>query len=125
MAIPSGISHARLKLAPVGPVVCESCSVADRPLARMRGLMGRAGLDSGQGILLSPAPSIHTFFMRFAIDALFLDAELRVLRIVPGLRPWRAASCRGARVVVELPAGEAKRRGVSVGDHLELEQERA
>ena len=103
-----------------GALVCGSCAVADRPLARMRGLMGRRGLESGEGILLRPAPSIHTFFMRFAIDVLFLDADMRVLRVVEALRPWRARSCRGSRVVIEMPAGEAARRGVTVGERLEL-----
>ncbi len=100
--------------------VCERAVLADRPLSRMRGLLGRRELASGEGLLLTPAPAIHTAFMRFAIDALFLDAELRVLRIRARLAPWRAASQRHARFVLELPAGEAARVGVEVGDRLEL-----
>jgi hypothetical protein len=56
------------------------------------------------------------WFMRFAIDAVFLDREDRVLRIVSHLRPWRVAGCKGAKAVVELPAGECERVGVSPGD---------
>jgi uncharacterized membrane protein (UPF0127 family) len=98
--------------------------LADRPLARMRGLMGRSGLPAGEGLLLRPAPSIHTAFMRFPIDALFLDRSLKVLAVVERLRPWRTASKRSARAVLELAAGEAARRGVSVGDRLELRDRR-
>jgi uncharacterized membrane protein (UPF0127 family) len=86
----------------------------------MRGLMGRSGLPAGEGLLLSPAPAIHTAFMRFPIDALFLDRELRVLKVVEQLRPWRIASERRAHSVLELSAGESGRRGVQVDDRLEL-----
>lgn len=101
-----------------GVVVCEECLVAATPLARMRGLLGRRSLPSGEGILLRPAASIHTFFMRFSIDVVFLDDDLRVVAISPDLRPWRAASKRGARAVLELPAGECARRGLRLGDRV-------
>ena len=71
-------------------------------------------------MLLRPASSIHTFFMRFPIDAVFLDEELRVLRVAPALGPWRAVARRGARAVLELPAGTCERRGVREGDQLVL-----
>jgi uncharacterized membrane protein (UPF0127 family) len=96
--------------------------LADGPLLRMRGLLGRASLPAGQGLLLTPAPAIHTAFMRFPIDALFLDSELRVLGIVRRLDPWRVASQRKARSVLELRAGETERLGVAVGDVLELRE---
>jgi uncharacterized membrane protein (UPF0127 family) len=102
-----------------GGAVCVS-ELADRPLPRMRGLMGRRGLPAGEGLLLSPAPAIHTAFMRFPIDALFLDRDLRVLKLVERLRPWRVASEHRAYSVLELSAGEAARRGVKVDDRLEL-----
>lgn len=102
-----------------GECVCVS-ELADGPLRRMRGLMGRRGLPAGEGLLISPAPAIHTAFMRFPIDALFLDRNLRVLDIVTELRPWRFASARRARAVLELSSGECARRGVAVGDRLEL-----
>jgi uncharacterized membrane protein (UPF0127 family) len=103
-----------------GDVVCDRCVVADSPVSRMRGLLGRDELRQGEGLLLRPASSIHTFFMRFPIDAVFLDGGLRVLGISDELRPWRAASRRGARAVLELPAGETARRGLEVGDSLRV-----
>jgi uncharacterized membrane protein (UPF0127 family) len=84
----------------------------------MRGLLGRRSLDDGEGLLLEPASSVHTFFMRFPIDVVFLDREGSVSKIVENVRPWRAAGCRGARSVVELSAGEAGRLGLRVGTRL-------
>lgn len=104
-----------------GAVLCTRCVVADTPLRRLRGLLGRRALASGEGLLLRPACSIHTAGMRFAIDAVFLDGEHRVLRVAEDMRPWRLASCRGARSVLELPAGtcaeHAVRPGTRVGLH--------
>lgn len=101
-----------------GEVVVDQCVVADSPGSRLRGLLGRSELRPGEGLLLRPASAIHTCFMRFPIDAVFLDRELRVVGISEDVRPWRAASRRGARIVLELPAGEAGRRGLGVGDRL-------
>ena len=101
-----------------GTVVCERVTLADRPLARLRGLLGRDGLDSGEGLMLRPASAVHTYFMRFPIDVVFLDRALVVLGIADEVDPWRAASRRGAKAVLELPAGESSRRGLTVGDQL-------
>ncbi len=103
-----------------GRVVCERCLVAETPLARMRGLLGRRGLASGEGLLLRPASSVHTFFMRFPIDVVFLGARGEVLKVASNLAPWRAAAARGAKAVVELAAGEAERRTIREGDRLDL-----
>ena len=103
---------------PDGRVVCERCLVAARPLRRMRGLLGRRSLPPDEGILLRPAGSIHTAFMRFPIDAVFLDRELVVVGIASDLPPWRAAGRKGAHAVLELAAGESGRRGVRVGEQL-------
>ena len=98
--------------------MCERCVLADTALARMRGLLGRRVMPSGEGILLRPASSVHTAFMRFAIDAVFLDRDLRVLKIAENLRPWRAAARPRSHAVLELPAGESGRCGLSPGDQL-------
>lgn len=103
-----------------GRVVCERCAVADNPLTRARGLLGRRELPPGEGILIRPAGSIHMFFMRFAIDAVFCDRELTVLGVAANLRPWRVAARRRAKVTIELAAGEAERRGLAPGTRLRL-----
>lgn len=101
-------------------VVCERCDVADAPLRRLRGLLGRGGLGPDEGILLRPAPAIHTWFMRFAIDAIFLDKELKVVGVSREVRPWRFARARGAHSVIELAAGESRRLGIVVGERFTL-----
>ena len=101
-------------------VVCERCLVADSPWARMRGLLGRRGLESGEGLLLRPTGSVHTFFMRFPIDVVFLSRDGEVLRIAQALSPWRTAGARRAKVALELAAGDAERRGIRVGSRLDL-----
>jgi len=102
-----------------GEVVCERCELADTPLKRMRGLLGRSGLDEGEGMLFRPAGSIHMFFMRFPIDAVFCDRDLVVVGIEHDLEPWKTARRKGAKVVIELAAGAA--RGLEPGDRLFLE----
>lgn len=102
-------------------VVCASCSVADTMWARLRGLMGRRDLERGQGLLLKPSGSVHTCFMRFPIDVVFLNRALEVLAVSPAVRPWRMRAHRGARAVLELPAGEAERVGIGPGERLTVE----
>jgi uncharacterized protein len=104
-----------------GTVVCARCLVADSAWARSKGLLGRASLDADEGILLRPAGSIHMFFMRFPIDAVFLDRDMHVLRVAAGLKPWRMASKRGAKAVLELPAGRCAHVGLAEGDLLVLD----
>ncbi len=101
-----------------GNVLCEQVEIADSALPRMRGLLGRRSLPSGEGILLQPAPSIHTAFMRFRFDVVFLDASLRVIRTVEHVRPWRVVIARHAASVLELAAGEIARRKVQLGDQI-------
>ena len=101
-----------------GTVVCERCELATSPIARMRGLLGRSSLAPGEGMLFRPAGSIHMFFMRFAIDAVFCDRDLVVIDVARDLQPWRTAARRGAKVVIELASGAAS--SVQAGDRLSL-----
>jgi hypothetical protein len=101
-----------------GRAVCERCHVADSFWRRFRGLMGRAELPHGEGMLFRPGGSVHMFFMKFPLDVVFCDRDLNVLAIRPGLRPWRTAGAPRAKVTIELAAGEAARRGVEPGTRL-------
>jgi uncharacterized protein len=101
-----------------GAVVCANCVLADTPWTRLRGLLGRTGLEADEGLLLRPVASIHTFFMRFPIDVVFLDRGYAVIKVVREVRPWRFAAARRAKVVLELPAGAAARARLAVGDRL-------
>ena len=87
--------------------------------ARTVGLLGTAVLASGEGLWIEGAPSIHMFFMRYAIDAVFVDRGGRVTKVVPNLRPWRVVWwARGARDCLELPVGTAESSGTTKGDTL-------
>ena len=105
-----------------GRVVCQRCTVADSILTRTKGLLGRSELAPDEGLLLRPANSVHTAFMRFAIDVVFLDRQLKVLDVRASVPPWRVAARRGARAALELGAGEASRRGIAVSDTLRLQE---
>jgi hypothetical protein len=77
----------------------------------------------GQALVIDPCTSIHMFFMRFPIDVLYVDRENRVVRVQARIKPWRVGPLytRGARFVIELPAGAIEASGTQVGDHLVLE----
>jgi uncharacterized protein len=100
-----------------GRIIAESVRVADTYFRRLRGLLGRR-LREGEGLVLRPSFSVQTSFMRYPIDVVFLDQDQTVVEISPSLKPWRTASCRAAREVVELRAGECERRGLRVGDRV-------
>ena len=90
--------------------------------SRMVGLLGRTRLDVGDGLLLSPAWSIHTWFMRIAIDVVFIDEQGRVLRVYPELPAWRLVSgTREAHTVLEFGAGTLALAPLVPGDVVRLE----
>jgi hypothetical protein len=103
-----------------GAVVCARCEVADGLWTRSRGLLGRRSLEEGEGMLIRPAGSVHTFCMRFPIDCVFVDRELVVVGVSAAVPPWRTARAKGAKTTLELPAGTAAAAGVSLGDELRL-----
>jgi uncharacterized protein len=87
----------------------------------MRGLLGRKPLAADEGLLLTPCSSVHTSFMRYPIDIVFLESDLTVLGIREHVKPWRMAGWVGARSVLELPAGACEQRGIRPGDKLTLD----
>jgi uncharacterized protein len=100
-----------------GQLVCR-CRVATSFASRFRGLMGVAQLPLGNGLLLPGTSSVHTHFMRFPIDVVFLDSGRRIVSLVPTLKPWRLAAAKGAASVLELAAGECERLGLAEGEVL-------
>ena len=97
--------------------------VANGFFQRLRGLMGRKKLPQGQGLLLLPCNSIHMLFMRFPIDAVYVDENFVVKKIVRNLRPWLGISvCLGARAVIELNAGDAEFFSLETGSKIIFSQ---
>ena len=102
-----------------GDAMVSSARVADSLAARLRGLIGSAPLGPGDGLLISPCSSIHTFWMSFPIDVIYLSSAQEVEGIDHSLAPWRLGSFhRNVHSVLELPAGTAEALGVRVGDRL-------
>jgi uncharacterized protein len=100
-----------------GAVLVRHGRVASRFWSRLRGLLGTRELLPGDGLLITPCSSVHMFGMRYAIDVLYLDAQDRVVGVDGSLAPGRIGGLyRGARYVIELPAGTCEELGVEVGD---------
>jgi uncharacterized protein len=105
-----------------GTVLGDSVAVADTSLARMRGLLGRTGLDPGTGMIIWPSQAVHTIAMRFPIDVVFVDKKGRVVHLQPALVPNRLSGLHWrAQYVLELPLGAIAQTGTGVGDELLIE----
>lgn len=106
-----------------GTVVATRARLAASMVSRFNGLMLKKGVEDGGGLLLTPSGSIHSFFMRFRFDAVFLDRDGRVTKVVPAMKPWRIAfGAKGSKDVLELPAGVAERTSTVAGDRLTFEE---
>lgn len=111
----------RLMNARTGEAVADAAELAVTSASRRRGLLGRDGLDPGAALIIAPCNSVHTFFMRFAIDVVYVDRAGRVRKIVRALRPWRISAAMFAYAVIEFGAGSLDGRDVVRGDRLYLE----
>ena len=100
-------------------MLADRCDVAGSFLSRGLGLLPRSGLRDGEGLRITKTATITMVFMRFAIDAVFVDRSRRVVRVAERLPPWRfAVGARGADEVIELPAGSVAATGTQAGDEL-------
>ena len=105
-----------------GRVLADRLRVPRTFVGRGLGLMFRGELPAGEGMWIAPCNGIHMFFMRFAIDAVFLDRRLRVVRVRAGLRPWRVVPLvLRAHGVLELPDGTVAGLGLERGEQLSIE----
>lgn len=119
----SGPSQIRLVNESRGSELGDRVEVARSFWSRGRGLMLRRRLEQGAGMVIDPCSSIHTFWMRFPIDVLYVNREHQVVRADEAMRPWRVGPLRpgkGSRYVVELPPGTIRASGTQPGDHLRL-----
>jgi hypothetical protein len=105
-----------------GTLLGDEVDLAEDSAARAKGLLKRDGLDDGAGLWIVPCEAIHTFFMRFTIDVLYIDRKHRVRKTVHRLVPWRMSVCLPAHSVLELPAGTIERTNTQKGDQLEIEK---
>lgn len=101
-------------------VLATQMSLADTPTTRNKGLLGRNALAPGEGLWIVPCQSVHTYFMRFAIDLVYLDRKKRVRKIRSAVGPWRLSACLSAHSILELPAGTIRASLTERGDTLEI-----
>jgi uncharacterized membrane protein (UPF0127 family) len=103
-------------------ILAEAADVADTSAKRRTGLLKHTRLEPGEGLWIIPCESVHTFFMKFAIDLVYLDKNRKVRKVRHALGPWRLSACLSARSVLELPAGTVARTGTVAGDELGIEK---
>lgn len=103
-----------------GTVLGNAIDKADTSGARNKGLLAHRGLEPGTGLWIVPCEGVHTFFMKFAIDIVYIDRKKRVRKAVRNLVPWRMSLCLPAHSVIELPVGVIEATGTQAGDQLEF-----
>jgi len=106
-----------------GVIVATQVEVADTRASRRKGLLGRDSLDPSAAIVLSPCFAVHTAFMRFPIDVLFVNRNGVVVRVARDVGAWRMTASWRAHAVIEAAAGTATRQDVRVGDRLYVASE--
>jgi uncharacterized membrane protein (UPF0127 family) len=103
-------------------VLARAAEVADTSAKRRTGLLKHERLEPGEGLWIVPCESVHTFFMKFPIDLVYLDKHRKVRKVRSTVRPWRLSACLLAHSVLELPAGAVKQSGTQAGDELTLDK---
>jgi uncharacterized protein len=97
--------------------------MADSSEKRRTGLLKHASLEPGQGLWIVPCESVHTFFMKFPIDLVYLDKKRKVRKVRNAVPPWRLSACWTAHSILELPAGTIEQTGTRIGDELVIEKQ--
>ena len=103
-------------------VLGEAVDVADTSEKRRVGLLKHERLEPGEGLWIKPCESVHTFFMKFAIDLVYVDKKQKVRKVRRAVPPWRLSACLTAHSIIELPAGTIERTGTQAGDELSIEK---
>ena len=101
--------------------LATAAEVADTSARRRAGLLKKKQLARGEGLWIVPCESVHTFFMKFSIDLVYLDKQRRVRKVRRAVPPWRLSACLGANSVLELPAGTAQETRTERGDQLRFD----
>jgi uncharacterized membrane protein (UPF0127 family) len=103
-------------------VLGQAVELADTSAKRRTGLLNHERLEPGHGLWIVPCESVHTFFMKFAIDLVYVDRKHTVRKVRSAVPPWRLSACLSAHSILELPAGTAQRTGTQPGDELVFEK---
>jgi uncharacterized protein len=100
--------------------IATRAEIAGSGVKRSKGLLGRKGLDPGEGMWIVPCEAVHTFFMQFPIDLIYLDRNHRVKKTSEAVPAWRLSACLSAHSILELPAGTIRNTRTERGDVLEI-----
>lgn len=100
--------------------LANAVEVAASGSKRNKGLLGRTELAEGEGLWIVPCEAVHTFWMRFSIDLVYLDRQKRIKKLVRDVPPWRLSGCLTAHSVVEIPAGTIRRTQTELGDEIQF-----
>lgn len=115
------MNHAKIVNLTKQKTVAEKAEVAETFFSRAKGLLGRKSFTSGEALVITKCGSIHMFFMRFPIDAVFVGADGCVKKIIKGIKPWHISPIvRGSSYVIEFPAGFVTDELVGIGDTIGL-----
>jgi uncharacterized protein len=104
-------------------VLGDRIEIAETSAARRTGLLKHTGLAAGEGLWIVPCASVHTFFMKFPIDLVYLDRHQRVRKVRHAVGPWKLSACLSARTILELAPGTAQASGTKAGDQLTIERQ--
>ena len=104
--------------------LAEHMQLAGNGRDRRKGLLGRPSFEPGQGLWIVPCEAVHTFWMRFTIDLVYLDRKHRVVKTCSQVRPWRMSACFAAHSVIELPAGRVRETQTMRGDMLAFDPDK-
>ncbi len=105
-------------------ILADAAELADTSAKRRTGLLKHDRLDPGHGLWIVPCESVHSFFMKFAIDLVYLDRNKKVLKVRHRMVPWRLSACLTAHSILELPAGAVAASGTEKGDQLEMVEQK-
>jgi hypothetical protein len=101
--------------------IANRAEVAGSGMKRSKGLLGRKGLDAGEGMWIVPCEAVHTFFMQFPLDLIYLDKKNRIRKVKSNVRPWRLSVCLSAHSIIELPVGAIRDSQSHSGDIVKFE----
>jgi uncharacterized protein len=116
------VPETRLKVANLTrkTLLATCMEVAESGLNRNKGLLGRASLSPGEGLWIVPCEAVHTFWMQFPIDLVYLDRKKRIKKLRSSVPPWRLSACLSAHSILELPSGTIQSSRTEIGDTLEF-----
>jgi len=100
--------------------LADRAGMANTPETRNLGLLKHTSLEKGDGLWIAPTQAVHMFFMKFALDLVYLDRQKKVVKVRRNLKPWRISGALRAHSVLELPVGTIDESRTEVGDQMEF-----